>query len=306
VDYPSIPKALHAMQNHRPTRESGTMNVTMLLQDGKHYVNEPINIERESDASIAIAALANASATHKAPQIIARFNQNMCNQPLVRFKQGNLTLKGLDLIHASEGADLWNGNAAVDISASSGSKEVTRSTAMVTIQDCSIRSASGRGVSVRGQACVTIRNSCIHNCAATGVYIAGQDARLSIRQSDIVRNGQGTHVYAGVRRGHSGLYLEAGTVTLRQSSIAHNTATGISVVAAGKNVLRISDSDILANERVALDGLSNAWNAGRQSVVQSHNNRIALSGTPILRSIVLQNAPKLLQMPSLGMSRQIT
>ena len=278
VDFLTIQQALQAktraeLSNERPA-------VTILLCGGKHRVANPIHMDTNK-TDITIEALRQDSVPH----IVSTHSTGTSDEPLFRVSQGSLTLRGLHLQHKSQGADLWSGNAAVFVEPMS-----TATNTSVSIQGCSIRSASGRGVAVMGSASIHVSDCCIHNCAATGVYVAGQDAQVSISHSDLVRNGQGNSHNGGVRRGHSGVYLEAGEIAMDHCSVMRNTASGLSVVAA-KTLLTLADSDVMANERVALDVSS--LDVGR--FVKQTNNRLSTTGIAMVRSSVLRESPEQLQ-----------
>jgi hypothetical protein len=302
VDFSTIQQALAASAD-----TLSPSNLTILLRSGTHYVTNPICIETaHSNSKITIAAVNsngcdNIYSHSTSPPQIKSFcsdTTNTCDQPLFHVAHGRLDLQGLGLCHESYGADLWNGNAAVYIrpSASERQEQVYLNEdveqlplASVVIQQCSIQSSSGRGVSVMGNSSALVSDSLIHSCAATGVYVAGEDAIVNITNTDILRNGQGNVGSGGVRRMHSGLYLEAGKVSMQDCTVAQNTATGISVV-AGATLLKLLDSDVMGNERAALDIPLRDW--GRH-VVQGNNELTMVANVPRTRSSVLRQAPEL-------------
>lgn len=71
-------------------------------------------------------------------------------------------LSHLQILHATPGADIWNGNTAIMID---GLR------AQVIIDSCKIQSDSGRGLVVTNQAELQMTHSSIVNCAATGFYL---------------------------------------------------------------------------------------------------------------------------------------
>ena len=73
-----------------------------------------------------------------------------------------LTLSHLQIMNSTPGADIWNGNTAIQID---GLR------AQVHIDSCKIQSDSGRGIVVTNQAELQMNHSSIVNCAATGFYI---------------------------------------------------------------------------------------------------------------------------------------
>ncbi|GKZ01306.1 hypothetical protein MPSEU_001081600 [Mayamaea pseudoterrestris] len=291
-------------------------NITILLQSGTHSVNESIHIDANVEVTIA-AVDASSSAKGTPPRVVSNAGAIRFNQPLFHVTQGTLVLQGLDLCHESHGADLWNGNAAVfvrpreptneqmhqqdghtdgeaslrsDAGPASEFNSVVAATVM--LQQCSVQSKSGRGVSVMGDNSVAdIRDCLVHNCAATGVYLAGSTAKITICQTDIIGNGQGNVRGSGVRRGHSGLYLEAGCVSMNACSVARNTATGISIVAGATNQLLIINSHVSHNERAAIE----VPLAEVAQHVLDRNNQISVGSLiPTIRSSVLRRAPELL------------
>lgn len=269
VDFMTISRALDAFAANQSDGLNSLIaseDLTIFLRSGKHYATKPITINAfdHPTAKITIRGVPNNLNTEFST--ILSSQSETCDEPLFRVQHGSLTLRDLDLHHESQGVDLWNGNAAIFVQPSStlimddGSNDYNNTllsakapAASVLLQSCSIRSTSGRGVSATGHASVQIEDCCIHDCAATGVYVAGETASLSVRDSDIIRNGQGNMIPGGVRRGHSGVYVEAGRASIHRCSVAQNAAAGVSMVAGGKASLRLAHSSIVGNERAPLD-----------------------------------------------------
>lgn len=155
------------------------------------------------------------------------------NEPLFKVVGGrasHLTIKHVDLSHYSHGADIWNGNAALQIW-----------NAHATLVGTQITSTSGRGIVCLDHASsLKIFKSAICDCAATGIYMGGGTATLD--HTDIVRNGRGNK--KGIAKGHSGIYMEQGTAQVTHCTISKNSLTGISAVTAR---LIISHCDLTHN-----------------------------------------------------------
>jgi hypothetical protein len=80
-------------------------------------------------------------------------------------------LSHLQILHATPGADIWNGNTAIMID---GLR------AQVTIDSCKVQSDSGRGLVVTNKAELQMTRSSIVNCAATGFYLGDWYVHLSL------------------------------------------------------------------------------------------------------------------------------
>lgn len=145
-----------------------------------------------------------------------------------------LSLHNLILLHYSEGTDLWHGNCAVYCHG-----DMTHT----YLEGCSIQSDSGRGVVISNGAGVNVARSAIHDCAATGLYLGDEGSCLDLTTSNILRNGFGRRRPVPdnsnppraptIQAGHSGLYVEASDCTIRNSFVAQNCLTGLSVVRDG-------------------------------------------------------------------------
>lgn len=140
-----------------------------------------------------------------------------------------VSLQNLAFLHYSEGTDLWHGNSAIYCH---GNLTHTY------FDGCSIQSDSGRGIVVSNGAEVIVARTTVHDCAATGIYLGGDGSSLDIITSNIIRNGFGRDPLENdaedtVRAGHSGLYVEAADAEIRNTLIAGNCLTGLSVVRDG-------------------------------------------------------------------------
>jgi hypothetical protein len=125
---------------------------------------------------------------------------------------------------------------------------------MAMIEDADIMSFSGRGiVSIDGGQSM-IRNSFIHDCAATGIYVGGLGSSSSIDQTDIIHNGHGNRrSRRGIGRGHSGVYLEQGVVSLTDCNVSQNSLTGISAVSHHNATILVENSDLQGNGTLQLE-----------------------------------------------------
>lgn len=159
------------------------------------------------------------------------------NESVVEVEESStyVSLQHLTLLHYTEGTDLWRGNCAV----------YCRGRLTHTHFDgCSIQSDSGRGIVISNGAEVILARSSVHDCAATGVYLGDDGSSLDIVNSNILRNGFGrrplqvgdsdqTTSTQGIQPGHSGLYVEAADAEIRNTLVAGNCLTGLSVVRDG-------------------------------------------------------------------------
>jgi hypothetical protein len=145
-----------------------------------------------------------------------------------------VSLQNLALLHYSEGTDLWHGNSAVYCHG-----DLTHT----YVDGCSIQSDSGRGIVISNGAEVIVARSTIHDCAATGIYLGGDESSLDIITSNIIRNGFGRRPLEtaddeqprtpAVQAGHSGLYVEAADAEIRNTLVADNCLSGLTVVRDG-------------------------------------------------------------------------
>mmetsp|Transcript_23490 Transcript_23490/g.52047 ORF Transcript_23490/g.52047 Transcript_23490/m.52047 type:complete len:811 (-) Transcript_23490:168-2600(-) len=203
------------------------------------------------------------------------------NEPMVRVRQGTLRLKDVDFVHNTTGNDIWNGNSAVQVQPpldEDGHFAVETAapnvTATAIVDSCNISSISGRGIVSIDGGLATVKDCHVHDCAATGIYVGGAGSAATIQGTDVLHNGYGNkrNPRRGVARGHSGVYLEQGTATLRDCNISSNALTGISAVSADNAMLDIRDSDLMANESIQLEMPPRGSISERRSI--SRDNRI--------------------------------
>jgi hypothetical protein len=98
-------------------------------------------------------------------------------------------------------------------------------------------------------------HSMVHYCAVTGLYIGGLDSILKILHCNILRIGFGAPPtikeleeeppIPTVPSGHSRLYVEAAEAEIRNTLLAENCLTGLSVIWHG--MIHISGSNITCN-----------------------------------------------------------
>lgn len=178
------------------------------------------------------------------------------NEPVIRVRRGIVNLRGLKFVHYSEGSDIWNGNAALQIQSAFGRNgrpvRVQAPSAMPTanVTDCDISSLSGRGLVAIDGGISHIHNCNIHDSAATGVYVGGAGSKATMISTDVVRNGVGNtrgELGRSVARGHSGVYVEQGLAELHDCNVSRNTLTGISAISTDQAYLHIEDSDVMGN-----------------------------------------------------------
>mmetsp|Transcript_9252 Transcript_9252/g.13989 ORF Transcript_9252/g.13989 Transcript_9252/m.13989 type:complete len:600 (+) Transcript_9252:400-2199(+) len=211
------------------------------------------------------------------------------NCPIFHIRQGRMKLSGLSLVHYCSGTDIWNGNSAVQIQPRMD--EAYRATMPIApnrpptalLEGCAVMSVSGRGIVAIDGSSAFIRNSYIHQCAATGIYIGGAGSIARVFSTDVVNNGIGNkRSRRGIARGHSGVYLEQGAAFLSNCNVSHNALTGVSAVSQENCVLKIEDSDLIANGTQQLEMPPDGSTSWRKS--SSVNNRIDRTGMMKLRS----------------------
>ena len=212
------------------------------------------------------------------------------NEPILLVRQGAFRLSNVNLEHASQGVDIWNGNAALHIQPPLGSDNeplpaVLRPTA--TLDGVAITSKSGRGIVCLDGGAVTLRDCMIHDCAASGVYIGGPGSEANMSTTDIIRNGVGSRLAPSraprVTCGHSGVYLEQGVAKIRECNISSNHLTGISAVSYDNAMLILEKSDLVANGNGNLEMPPPGTASHDRSEVGNANN-FASVGRPCLRS----------------------
>jgi len=208
------------------------------------------------------------------------------NQPVVKVRRGSCILRNLELRHISDGLDIWNGNAVVQIQPLLSPDEVPIPVAPMPtafLDHVDITSESGRGVVNIDGGNLTLRHCHIHDCAATGVYVCAASSELTMEHSDIVRNGGGNRKHGrGIARGHSGIYLEQGLAEIFDSSISQNCLTGISAVSPVNAILHLSESEFVSNGTIQLDMPDIGTTAHRKS--STREVYTSNSGSPRSRS----------------------
>jgi Right handed beta helix region len=207
------------------------------------------------------------------------------NEPVFRVRQGLLHLRNLEIQHNSQGLDIWNGNAAVQIQPPLGEDDhpipvEPRPTAF--LENIHVSSQTGRGIVNIDGGKLILRKCAVTDCAATGVYIGGPGSHAIIEKTDVIRNGLGNRVRRGIARGHSGIYLEQGIANIRHSNVSNNTLTGISVVSPENALLTLEDSCLMNNGTYQLE-LPPHGSSSRQRSVTT-NNTMATRGEGRLRS----------------------
>jgi hypothetical protein len=223
------------------------------------------------------------------PTAVVVLESSKQNQPIFRVRQGVAHIKGLKLLHYCEGVDIWNGNAAIQVQSPFGpnGRQIRIQPPSVVptacVSDCDIVSLSGRGI-VNIDGGISFVEKCfIHNSAATGLYLGGRGSRMVMTETDVVENGNGNERNnRGVSRGHSGVYIEQGTATIRDCNISKNSLTGISAVSADHATLKVEDSCLQSNGSIQVEMPPIGSPSRRRSV--SRNNTISTAGHGRARS----------------------
>jgi hypothetical protein len=211
------------------------------------------------------------------------------NCPIFHIRQGRMILSGISFVHYCSGTDIWNGNSAIQIQPRID--DAYRPVMPVSpdrlptilLEECTVMSVSGRGIVAIDGSSALLRNCYIHRCAATGLYVGGAGSVARVFSSDVVNNGIGNkRSRRGIARGHSGIYLEQGSVMLNNCNVSRNALTGVSAVSPENAILIIKDSDLVANGTDQLEMPPQGSNSRRKS--SSVNNRIESSGKMQVRS----------------------
>ena len=213
------------------------------------------------------------------------------NEPAIRVQRGQFAAEGIDIEHSSQGLDIWNGNAAIQIQPpqpeQDGSPPVlpTEELPVARLSGMRVTSRSGRGVVTIDGGQLTMKTSRVHQCAATGVYIGGRGTRAVVSQTDVVRNGLGSQGNArrngGIARNHSGIYLEQGVADIIDCNVSNNTLTGITAVSTENSTLLLRDSDLQGNGSFQLEIPSR-----NSRGITMQQNRLESSGTGRPRAIL--------------------
>lgn len=175
------------------------------------------------------------------------------NMPLFLVQEGLLHLKNIDLCHYSSGADIWRGNAALQLQPR---VEPHQATTVVTVRqptavlnNVDIVSHSGRGIVAIDGGKVTAKKCRIHHCAATGLFISGSASEATAEECDVVYNGFGNRLSSrGVPSGHSGIFVSTGCVRIIHSNVSHNSLTGVTPAQSNNtSVVHIVESSLIGN-----------------------------------------------------------
>jgi hypothetical protein len=174
------------------------------------------------------------------------------NEPLFRVIRGRLVLKNLNLEHMSSGCGVGSGNSAIQVQPPAAEESIlqlprSEPKAAAVIKSVEVVSNSGRGVVALDGGSVLIKDSYIHDCAATGVYVGGHACRVHLETVDVTENGDGNPLIGGIRRGHSGICIEQGVVSLTDCNVSLNSTSGISIVSADLTELTLKKTDLLTN-----------------------------------------------------------
>lgn len=208
------------------------------------------------------------------------------NEPAFRIRQGTLRLKNIDISHFSEGLDIWNGNAAIQVQPPMGEDEhpvPVHPRPCGWLDGVHITSLSGRGVVNIDGGMVVMRACAVTDCAATGIYIGGPGSQATVEGSDVVRNGLGNRSRRmGIARGHSGVYLEQGAARIVDCNISSNTLTGISAVSPDNAILTLENCDLMNNGTNQLEMPQMGSFARQQSLLR--HNRLSVLGRGRSRS----------------------
>lgn len=158
-------------------------------------------------------------------------------------------LSNVQLLHSTEGSDIWGGNCAVLVE---GRKS------RLSITSCCIQSESGRGLVAVNGSFLEVKSTVIHDCAATGLYLGDNDSTANVSGCNLIRNGGGSRRPLRsdaddsdeddadrVPAGHSGMYVEAGRAFVEDCLVAGNSLTGLSIVRGGGVI--ISGCDVTEN-----------------------------------------------------------
>ena len=299
IDYPTIQSALDAFSelDMASRKRSGNHqyeimdDITVYVRPGTYMLSQPIQIQAcRRSLRVSIEAMTLPSYTdplENPPRAELIYRSRKRNEPLVRVSRGNVALKGISLLHQSNGIDIWNGNAAIQVQPSTLSHSHPNPAipqATVLLQSMEISSFSGRGIVTLDGSYVEVRDSLVHECAATGVYVAGRTSRMALIRSDFIHNGTGNQCAGGIPRGHSGVYAEQGCIEIVDSNISFNSAAGVSVISSDEQALVLKKSDILMNGCGPLELPHHPL----EIVDFERNNHIAAVGVPVGRSSVLK------------------
>jgi hypothetical protein len=293
TDYPSIHKALAAVSNGSKKKPRQCGSVRILVRPGRYYMSEVVTVHATRRTTrIAVEAM-------KLPetciydensfeydlledrQVKLVSHTSLRNEPLFRVIRGKLVLKNMSLEHVSLGINIWSGNAAIQVQPDNAETtqpppSSTVAKAALLLQSSEVVSHSGRGIVVLGGAHAQIKDSYIHDCAATGVYVGGDGSRAVLEAVDVTENGMGNQRVGGIVRGHSGIYIDQGIVSITDCNVSHNSSSGIAVISPDQTELTLKKTDILTNGNTPVD--VHDGNAGR--IVIHPDCQLTVTGPP--------------------------
>jgi hypothetical protein len=273
TDYPTIHKALTAASSNPKTKAYQSGDVRILVRPGRYYMPEAVTIralKRTTQISVQGMKLPETFMSGDTNQASFGCNDSrvslvsktrLRNEPIFRVIRGKLILKDLCVEHLSMGIDIWSGNAAIHVQSNNGDMAepplpATAAKASAVLESVELVSHSGRGIVALEGAHLQIKDSYIHDCAATGVYVAGNGSRAVLEAVDVTENGMGNHQRAGgIARGHSGVYIDRGIVSITDCNVSRNSLSGIAVSSPGRTELVLKTTDILMNGNSFMDRL---------------------------------------------------
>jgi hypothetical protein len=293
TDYPSIHKALAAVSNGSKKKPRQCGSVRILVRPGRYYMSEVVTVHATRRTTrIAVEAMKLPETgiydedileydLVEARQVKLVSHTSLRNEPLFRVIRGKLVLKNMSLEHVSLGINIWNGNSAIQIQPGSAETTLpqpstTVAKAALVLESVEVVSHSGRGIVILGSAYAHIKDSYIHDCAATGVYVGGNGSRAVLEAVDVTENGMGNRRAGGIVRGHSGIYIDQGIVSITDCNVSHNSSSGIAVISPDETELTLKQTDILTNGNTPVD--VHDGNAGR--IVIHPDCQLAFIGPP--------------------------
>jgi hypothetical protein len=295
TDYPTIHKALAVVSNGSRKKPRQSSNVRILVRPGQYNMPKVVTIHAiRRTVQVTVEALrlpetfirdddshdySNDGSEGRLVTLIS--HTSLRNEPIFRVIRGKLMLKGLCLEHVSMGIDIWSGNAAIQVQSDDG--EMTEpplpsavAKAAVVLESVEVVSYSGRGIVVLDGAHVHIKDSYIHDCAATGVYVGGNGSRAVLEAVDVTDNGMGNLRVGGSVRGHSGVYIDQGVVSITDCNVSRNSSSGIAVISPDQTELTLKKTDILTNGNTPVD-----IHAGNANLIVIHPDcKLSAMGPP--------------------------
>jgi hypothetical protein len=270
TDYSTIHKALAVISNGSKKKPRQCGSVRILVRPGRYYMPEALTIHAtKRTARITVEALRLPETSICDEDISFDYDlvedrlvtlvSHTCirNEPLFRVIRGKLVIKNISLEHVALGIDIWSGNAAIQVQPDNNEITYPTSTtvakAAVVLKSVEVVSHSGRGIVVLGGAHVQIKDSYIHDCAATGVYVGGDGSRAVLEAVDVTENGMGNQRVGGIVRGHSGIYIDQGIVSITDCNVSRNSSSGIAVISPDQTELTLKKTDILTNGNTPVD-----------------------------------------------------